>query len=294
MLIPVIAACVLGFTTSKTVCALGFTSSKTVAAAAVGTAAYAGSNSAFIVMEQHSGLIMEARNERAQLPMASTTKVLTAITALRHANPDEPVRIPKKAVGVEGSSIYLTEGEVLPLRDLLYGLMLRSGNDAATAIAVHVGGGNPARFMGMMNDTARRAGAYNSNFTNPHGLHSPDHFTTAYDLAMITRYAMNNPEFLKISATKTYRSVSAGGQVRIFNNKNKILHLMGGGNGVKTGFTKAAGRCLVASAKRGDVQLIAVVLNVGDMWNACIDGMERAFLKVRQNDLIFSKDLYTL
>ena len=268
---------------------LGFTSSKTTSAitsklteCATTTNAYSAS-SARIVMEQSSGRIFEESNAYARLPMASTTKVLTAITALEFALPDEQVTIPASAVGIEGSSIYLTAGETLSLKDLLYGLMLRSGNDSAEAIAHHVGGRE--LFIERMNQVAKKAGAENSNFTNPHGLSEDDHYTTAYDLALITKYAFENPLFRQISATKSHRATNSDGYTRVFLNKNKILGLTEGGNGVKTGFTKRAGRCLVASAERDGMQLISVVLNVGDMWDACIGMMNRGFANYQMRQI---------
>ncbi|NLG38075.1 MAG: D-alanyl-D-alanine carboxypeptidase, partial [Clostridiales bacterium] len=219
-----------------------------------------------ILIEAETGRVLWSHNEDRKLPMASTTKIITAITALEHADPSQVVRADPAAVGVEGSSIYLAAGEELTLEQLLYGLMLSSGNDAAVAIAIHVAG-SVADFAVLMNETAARAGATNTHLMNPHGLHHPDHYTTAEDLARITAYAMRNEIFARIVSTRTATIPKAGESWnRTLNNKNKILWQYSGGNGVKTGFTRAAGRCLVAAARRDGMQLITVVLNCGPMF----------------------------
>ena len=206
---------------------------------------------------------------------ASTTKILTALVVLDNLELGEKITIPKEAVGIEGRSLYLTEGEVLTVDDLLYGMMLRSGNDAATALALAVSG-NVADFAKKMNERARECGATNSNFVNPHGLHHKDHYTTAYDLALITAEAMKYSYFCKIIMSQKAR-IGEEDSARVIANKNKMLRLYDGANGVKTGFTKNSGRCLVSSAKRGGMQLIAVVLNHGDMWGDSISILDYCF-----------------
>lgn len=196
--------------------------------------------------------------------MASTTKIMTALVALEYGNLEDEVIITKEAVGIEGSSIYLREGEIMSLEDLLYGLMLRSGNDAAVAIAIHVGG-NLENFIDLMNKKAKEIGAVNTNFTNPHGLHDDLHYTTAYDLALITREAFKYEEFAKIAGTKSY--ISNRVENNYYYNKNKTLWEYKGGDGVKTGYTMRAGRCLVSSATRNGHRLIAVSLNARDWFN---------------------------
>ena len=198
--------------------------------------------------------------------MASTTKIMTAIVALEYGKLDEVITIPPEASGVEGSSIWLSPGEQHTLEDLLYGLMLRSGNDAATAIAIHIGG-SVEGFVKLMNEMANKIGAVNSNFRNPHGLPDNDHYTTAYDLALITSYGLKIPTFKTIVSTK-YKTIPWDGHEwdRVMMNKNKLLWEYEGANGVKTGFTKKAGRCLVASSVRDGMQLVAVVLNCGPMF----------------------------
>ena len=206
---------------------------------------------------------------------ASTTKILTALVVLDNLELCQQITIPKEAVGIEGSSLYLKAGEVLMVEDLLYGMMLRSGNDAATALALAVSG-NVADFAKRMNERAKECGAYNSNFVNPHGLHHKKHYTTAYDLALITAEAMKYPYFRTIIMSQKAR-IGDGESRRIIANKNKLLNLYDGANGVKTGFTKNSGRCLVSSAKRNGMQLIAVVLNHGDMWGDSMNILDYGF-----------------
>lgn len=206
---------------------------------------------------------------------ASTTKILTALVVLENLQLNQKIKIPKEAVGIEGSSLYLREGEMLTVEDLLYGMMLRSGNDAAVALAIAVSG-NITDFAKKMNEKAVECGAVNSNFENPHGLHHPNHYTTAYDLALITAEAMKNQYFRTIISMQKAR-IGEGESTRVISNKNKMLHLYDGANGVKTGYTKNSGRCLVSSAKRDGMQLIAVVLNHGDMWGDSMSILDYGF-----------------
>ncbi|KXG76838.1 D-alanyl-D-alanine carboxypeptidase family protein [Thermotalea metallivorans] len=211
-----------------------------------------------IVMDVKTGRILYKKNIHAKKPMASTTKIMTALLALEKSSLDSVVKVPRQAVGVEGSSIYLQYDEKIKMEDLLYGLMLRSGNDAAVAIATHIAGSVDG-FSQLMNRKAKEIGANNTNFMNPHGLHHDQHYTTAYDLALITRQALLNENFKKIVSTKLWTAQREGH--RYFYNKNKTLTQLEGGDGVKTGYTKAAGRCLVTSATRNGMQLVAVVLD---------------------------------
>lgn len=218
-----------------------------------------------IVIEQSSRKILYGKNVDERMFPASTTKILTALTVLEKVDLNRVVEITKDMVGIEGSSIYLKVGEKLTVEDLLFGMMLRSGNDAATALAIATSG-NVEKFVALMNDTAKNCGAENSHFVNPHGLHNDDHYTTANDLALITAKAFENPEFCKIVSTQT-KVIGNDESRRVIANKNKMLKTYFGANGVKTGFTKNSGRCLVSSAKRNNMQLISVVLNCPDMWN---------------------------
>ena len=231
--------------------------------------AYALSSSAkgMCVIDKDSKRILYTKNEDEKLPMASTTKVVTLITVLQNCDDlDEYIQVDNASVGVEGTSIYLRKDETIKVRDLLYGLMLRSGNDAATALAYHVGGSIEG-FADMMNELAKNVGANNSHFSNPHGLDDPEHYTTAYDLALITAYALNNPIFQEIVSTKNYVIEATNkSDKRYLTNKNKLLSTLDGCCGVKTGYTSKAGRCLVSACSRDERTTVCVVLNCGPMF----------------------------
>lgn len=235
------------------------------------------------VIEMESGRILYEHRGDVRLPMASTTKVLTAITVLELCEDlEHEISIPASAVGVEGSSVYLKAGEIYTVKDLLYGLMLRSGNDCAVALALHCSG-SISEFTTRMNEIAQKAGALYSHFDNPHGLPSKNHYTTARDLCYITRYALQNPTFAQIVATKFYAP-------RQWKNKNKLLKEFDGAMGVKTGYTKEAGRCLVSAAKRKNMTLICVVLNCASMYERSAELLEDAFSIYRYLPLI-TKDM---
>ncbi len=222
------------------------------------------------VMEVNSRRVLYQANGDMRLPMASTTKIVTCITALELCpNLEIELSISKEAVGIEGSSVYLKEGEVYTVKDLLYGLMLRSGNDCATALALHCSG-SIAKFTAKMNETAQKAGALNSLFQNPHGLPCENHYTTAHDLALVTCYAMQNPVFQEIVCTHNYNA-------RHWKNKNKMLTLYEGATGVKTGYTREAGRCLVTSAKRENLTLVCAVLSSPMMYERSTKLLDDAF-----------------
>ena len=213
-----------------------------------------------IVVDGQTGRVLYEKNADQRGLIASTTKIMTALIVCEQCNVLDRMRIPKEAVGIEGSSMYLQEGEVLTVQELLYGLMLRSGNDAAVALAIYCGG-TVEGFAELMNDKARLLGMTNSHFENPNGLDSPGHYSTARDLAILTAYAMENPIFSKTVSTKT---VTIGN--RVLKNHNKLLWQVEGADGVKTGFTKAAGRILVSSACRDGRRLICVTMNDPDDW----------------------------
>ncbi|NLZ25892.1 MAG: D-alanyl-D-alanine carboxypeptidase [Clostridiales bacterium] len=241
-------------------------------------------SSGAVVIEQTTRRVLYEEGKDIKLYPASTTKILTALVVLNNIDSSETVKIPKEAVGIEGSSIYLREGEELTVKELLLGLMLRSGNDAATALALKVSG-SIEEFAKLMNETAKECGAVNSNFVNPHGLHDDNHYTTAYDLALISAKAMENEEFKEIAATKN--AVLPGvEEKRYIQNKNKILWCYEGGNGIKTGFTKKSGRCLVASALRDGMQVISVVLNHPSMWEDSERYMDYAFSNYEMKPLV--------
>lgn len=218
-----------------------------------------------------TGRVLYARSAEEQALIASTTKMMTALVVCEQCNVLSRYRIPKEAVGIEGSSMYLREGEVLTVQELLYGLMLSSGNDAAVALACFCGG-NPSDFVELMNDKARVLGLSGTHFANPNGLDAKDHYSTAKDLAALAAYAMDNPIFAKTVSTKT---VSAGG--RALRNHNKLLWMVEGAEGVKTGYTKAAGRALVSSASREGRRIIAVTLDAPDDWNDHKKMLEEGF-----------------
>ena len=216
---------------------------------------------AAVLMEAETGRILYEKNPHQKMPMASTTKIMTAILALENSHLSDIVTVSPSASGVEGSSLYLAAGEKLTMEQLLYGLMLRSGNDAATAIAEHLGKSIEG-FAEMMNKKAREIGAMNTNFMNPHGLHHDQHYTTAYDLALISAYAMKNSTFREIASTKYYKMPWEGQPWdRVVMNKNALLWDYEGANGIKTGYTMASRRCLASAALRNDMQLVAVVLD---------------------------------
>jgi D-alanyl-D-alanine carboxypeptidase len=222
---------------------------------------------AVTLLDATSGRILYERKGNEQMRIASLTKIMTAIVAIEHGNVTDWVTISANAYGKEGSSLYLAKDEKMKLLHLLYGLMLRSGNDAAVAIAEHVGGSLEG-FVYLMNEKARIIGMSGSHFMNPHGLDDSDqHYSTAIDLAKLTRYAMNNRLFKQIVQTKLKR-VKNPNQPWDYKwyNKNKLLSLYPGADGVKTGFTKLAKRCLVSSATRNGQQLIVVTLNDSTDW----------------------------
>ena len=214
-----------------------------------------------IVTDGQTGRVLYEKNADQQALIASTTKIMTALVVCEQCNVLDRVSIPKEAVGIEGSSIYLREGEILTVQELLYGLMLQSGNDAAVALAIYCGG-TVEGFAELMNDKAHRLGMENSHFVNPHGLDAPDHYSTARDMSILAAHAMENPLFSRTVSAKT---VQIG--ERYLRNHNKLLWQVEGADGVKTGFTKAAGRILVSSAVRQGRRIVAVTMNAPDDWN---------------------------
>lgn len=254
---------------------------------------YAISAQSAIVIDSSSGRILYSHNAENKLGMASTTKIVTAITALENGDINSTVTVSSKAYGVEGSSMYLGLNEKLTLENLLYGLMLVSGNDAATAVAEHISG-SVDKFAKLMNETALKAGAENSNFTNPHGLSDKNHYTTAHDLAKITAYAIKNPKFKEI--VSTYKK-SIPWQDHEYNrhlvNHNKFLNMYDGCIGVKTGFTKATGRCLVTAVEKSGMTLICVTLNAPDDWNDHKALYDRIFDEYSPKTLKTANDVIT-
>lgn len=212
---------------------------------------------AAIVFDRVSKTVLYGKNIDSKRAMASTTKTMTAILTLEKGNLEEEIEVSKKAANTGGSRLGLKTGDKIKLRDLLYGLMLRSGNDAAVQIAIHLGG-SVEEFAKMMNDKAKELGLKDTNFVTPHGLDDPKHYTTAYEMALLTDYALNNEEFAKIVNTKQTTISINSSSVEIYNT-NELLGNIEGVNGVKTGFTNNAGRCLVTSTTRSGWQIITVV-----------------------------------
>lgn len=230
-----------------------------------------------VLIERKTGKILLKHNENQPLPMASTTKVMTALMAMEYGNLDEVVTVGRNAYGVPGTSIYLSMGEKITLRDLVYGLMLASGNDAAIAIAEHIGG-SVDEFCRMMTGRARELGCEKTVFVNPNGLPVAGHQTTAYELALIAREAMSYPLFREIVSTQR-ASIPWEDRPydRILRNKNRLLSEYEGATGIKTGYTKAAGRCLVFGARREGMEVIGVVLNCGDWFEEAKRIMDEGF-----------------
>ena len=225
-----------------------------------GAGAVSTSATAAILMDADSGRVLYEHDADRQMLIASTTKILTALVALEEGTLSDTVKVSRKAAYTEGSSMYLKEGEQLTLETLLYGLMLCSGNDAAVAIAEHIAG-SEAEFARLMNETARSLGMTGSSFANPNGLDHPEHYSTARDMARLACAAMENESLRRIVSTRT---VTVGG--RTMTNHNKLLSWMDSCTGLKTGYTRAAGRTLVSCAEENGQRLVAVTLQDGNDW----------------------------
>lgn len=226
---------------------------------------------AAIVVHPETGTVLYEKNADARLGIASTTKILTALVVLEHCALEEPVEILPEYTAVEGSSMYLRAGETYTVEELLYGMMLVSGNDAALALACHTAGSVQA-FADMMNDKARALGMTGSAFQNPNGLDAEGHYSTARDMAALTCAAMANDTFCTIVATER---VTVGGQTLV--NHNRLLRCYDGAIGVKTGYTKATGRTLVSCAQRGATRFVCVTLSDPDDWNDHMRLLDWAF-----------------
>ena len=236
------------------------------------------------VLDAVSGRVLFETNSDQQSLIASTTKIMTALIVCEQCNVLDRMRIPKEAVGIEGSSMYLKEGEVLTLQELLYGLMLSSGNDAAVALAIYCGG-TVEGFAELMNDKARILGLHNTHFVNPNGLDAPGHYSTARDLAVLAAYAMENPIFQRTVSAKQVRVGE-----RCLRNHNKLLWQVDGADGVKTGFTKAAGRILVSSAQRDARRIIAVTIDDPDDWRDHAKLHEDGFSRYEIRNIVSAGD----
>ncbi|RKD25660.1 hypothetical protein BEP19_01585 [Ammoniphilus oxalaticus] len=246
---------------------------------------------AAVLIDVDSGRILYDKRGNERMRVASLTKIMTAIVAIEQGDLSEIVSTPEYAVGTEGSSIYLRPGEKLSLEHLLYGLMLRSGNDVAVSIADHIGGSLEG-FARLMNEKAEYIGLSGTHFTNPHGLDDSDnHYSTAADLAKLTAYSLKNPAFQTIAETKVINIPNEGYDWdRKLLNKNKMLHLYKGSDGVKTGYTKLAGRCLVSSATRDGRQLAVVTLNAPNDWEDHTNLLNYGFQQFTEVKLVNQDD----
>ncbi|WP_412963897.1 D-alanyl-D-alanine carboxypeptidase family protein [Metabacillus niabensis] len=246
-----------------------------------------------ILIEQESGRILYEKDAHKKMRIASITKIMTAILAIESGKLNETVTVSERAIQAEGSSLYLQKGEKIKLEDLVYGLMLRSGNDSGVAIAEHVGGSLEG-FVVMMNQKAQEIGMTNTHFSNPHGLDDhEDHYSTAYDMAILTQYAMQNETYRKISSTKVYRAPNPNEKWdRVWRNKNKLLTSMYKySTGGKTGYTVRAKRTLVSTASKDGMNTIVVTLNDPDDWTDHMNLHNYAF---EQYDLVKLKGQGTL
>ncbi len=242
---------------------------------------------AAVLLDWNSGRILYARNAHLPRPMASITKVMTAALALEAGNLNDVVVASPRAAATGGSSIWLEEGEEKTLEELLYGLMLRSGNDAAVAIAEHIAG-NESSFAESMTRRAQELGARNTSFRNPHGLHHEEHYTTAYDYARIAAHAMGISKFKEIIATEhTIISWPGHPWERHLYNQNKLLELYPGAEGIKTGWTTPAGRCFVGAATRERRRLIVVLLNAPSMWEDTVALLDYGYSSFSYKPLIY-------
>ena len=211
-----------------------------------------------IVYDRNSHMILYGKNETKQVKMASTTKIMTSLIIIENCNLSETIEVSQKAAGTGGSRLGLKTGDKITIKDLLYGLMLCSGNDAAVALAEYTGG-DISGFAELMNNKAKELGLANTHYESPHGLDSDGHYTTAYELALLSDYALKNETFSKIVGTKNY-TVTINGYPKNLSNTNELLGYLDGVYGVKTGFTNGANRCLVTACKRNDMDIICVVL----------------------------------
>ncbi len=244
-----------------------------------------------VLIDGGTGRVLMEKDKDRKLPEASTTKIMTAILAIEKGNLNDVVTVSPNASGVEGSSIWLGVGEHVKLEDLLYGLMLSSGNDAAIAIAEHIGGSVDG-FVGLMNAKAREIGAVNTNFMNPNGLYNKEHYTTAYDLALITAYAMKNETFRKVVSTVRWNMPWEGHEWdRSLKNKNRNLWEYEGATGVKTGYTIDSGKCFVASAQKNGMELITVLLDDYDMFEDSRTLLDYGFTNYQKVNIVNKGDL---
>ncbi len=259
-------------------------------AADVTSVAHAEEVDSEIVIEASSGRVLYEKNADTRRYIASLTKIMSAIISIENSDISREIVVPAKCCGIEGSSIYLQPNERLTIEQLLYGLMLRSGNDCAETLAVAISG-SVENFAELMNKKAAELGASNTHFVNPHGLYDGENYSTAKDMAIITAYAMRDQTFRKIVSTKSIVIPNTvTGQNRYLKNKNKLLFNYEDCIGVKTGYTKKAGRCLASAAKSNDMELISVVLGCGPMYEVSQNNFEKAFSEYKMVDICNEKE----
>ncbi len=232
-----------------------------------------------------SGELIFGKNENKQLSMASTTKIMTSLLLLEQNTPYKEITVTSSMVSVEGTSMGLLPGDKVTYEALLYGMLLESGNDAANTAAYTVSG-SPDKFAVLMNEKAKIIGMENTNFVTPSGLDAAEHYSTAYDMALLGAYAIDNPEFAKICSTNSI-SMEYGNPPysRRLSNHNKLLTMYDGAFGIKTGFTKKSGRCLVSAAERNGIALVAVTLNAPDDWNDHVKMFDYGFSVAEKREL---------
>lgn len=242
-----------------------------------------------VLMCADNGEVLYSENANEQLPMASTTKIMTALLAIEAATPDMEITVTREMVSVEGTSMGLLPGDGVSLRELVYGMLLQSGNDAAHTAAV-VLGGSEEKFAELMNERAREIGMTNTNFVTASGLDEENHRSTAYDMALLACESIKNPEFAAICSSKT-AALTYGNPPykRTLRNHNRLLWSDESIIGIKTGFTKKSGRCLVSAAKRDGVTLVAVTLNAPDDWNDHLSMLEYGFARLKSAPIEFSQ-----
>ena len=233
----------------------------------------------------NNGKVLYSKNEAKRLSMASTTKIMTSLLAIEAAIPDKEIVVTSEMVSVEGTSMGLVEGDSVSVKELVYGMLLQSGNDAANTVA-YVLGGSPEGFAEMMNNRADEIGMKNTNFVTASGLDSKEHYSTAFDMALLACESISNPEFASICSKKSVR-VTYGNPpyARTLTNHNRLLWSYDDAIGIKTGFTKKSGRCLVSAAERNGITLVAVTLNAPDDWNDHISMFEYGFSKYKGVEL---------
>lgn len=244
-----------------------------------------------ILFNAVTGEVLFEKNSREELPMASTTKIMTSLLALESGNTDKVVTVNESDVKVEGTSIGLKANDKITLGTLVCGMLLESGNDAANVTATAIGG-SAEEFVSLMNQKAKELGMLQTSFQNPSGLPQENHYSTAYDMALLTSCAIKNPKFSGICSQKSMRvSYGTPEYERTFTNHNKLLNMVDGAFGVKTGYTKSAGRCLVSVAKRGNITLVAVTLNAPDDWNDHAKLYEIGFSATKETEVRFSEKI---